>query len=607
MAILVSAIVALLPLTIAPQLLYYYDITPKIAILLLGAAIALPLAVRRERLQSDGLKIFGILLLAQALSLALSTVFSTDRALSLGGSNWRRMGLITQLAMLIFVWLAAQYAAGEPGRIRQILRAVACAGIPVAIYGALQYFGWDPFINPQAYRIGAAPLTIVRPPGTLGYVSYFATYLLSVIFAGAALVTIEEAPTWKWIAAAAGALGTVALILTGTRAAVLGLVCGAVFVAVWLRPRVRAREISATAGVAVVLVAFYLSPAGQMLRSRTRWFVEDPLGGARLLLWRDSLRMAGARWPVGWGPETFSPDFPRYQSAALARSYPDFYQESPHNIFLDALVSQGPLGAAVLLGVTALGFYALWRAPDRKLSSALGAALVAILVSQQFTSFISVTAVYFYLTVGLLVAEGFMSVRLPAVQSSTGKIACATVALVFLIFSIQLSVADAGLARVRRLILAGELRDAAGLYQRIERWQPPGMRTDLWYSRAMGGAARGAKNPNDAIVAWQQGLDAAVRAAHSDEERQNAWYSLAEFYAYQNDFAHTEQSLRSAISCAPNWFKPHWVLARVLQTVGRLPEARTEASRAVDLDGGRDPEVVQTYREIMATPTNSEK
>jgi hypothetical protein len=72
------------------------------------------------------------------------------------------------------------------------------------------------------------------------------------------------------------------------------------------------------------------------------------------------------------------------------------------------------------------------------------------------------------------------------------------------------------------------------------------------------------------------------------------------FYGRQNDLVHTEQSLRAAISCAPNWFKPHWLLAEVLRAARRLKEASTEAMLAADLDGGKDPEVARTAREILA-------
>jgi O-antigen ligase len=608
MAILLSAIAALLPLIITPRLLFYYDITPKIVVLLLGMAIAPFVAWRAERAQSAGLRILGLLLVAQAVSLAISTAFSTDAALSLGGGTWRRFGLITQYAMLLFAWFVAQHTAGNTDRARQFLRVVSAAGIPAAIYGISQYFGWDPWISPSEYHIGEAPLTIVRPPGALGYVSYFATYLLSVIFAGAALVMIEESRAWKFLGAAAGVLSTAALILTGTRAATLGLGCGGVFLMVWLRPRMRSSAMAAGLAALAALAGFYLSPAGQLLRSRTRWFIEDPLGGGRTLLWRDSVRMAAARWPVGFGPETFSTQFPPYQSAQLARAYPDYYQESPHNIFIDALAGQGVLGFVALLGLATLGFYAVWMMRNRKLAAALGAAMIATLVSQQFTSFTLPTALFFYITIALLVGQAFLPVSRPPNMYSLGTLASLGVlSVLFITFALALLVADAALAGVDRLIRAGKLREAAAIYQHAEPRQPPGMRTDLWYSRAIAGAARGQRNPADAIAAWQQGLTAAVRAARNAEDRQNAWLNLAVFYGRQNDFPHTEQSLRAAIASAPNGYKPHWLLAQVLRVGGRLPEARAEASLAAYLNGGKDPEVARIAAQILETPKISQK
>src|SRR5579872_1641870 len=269
MAICLAAIAALLPLILTPHLVYYFDITPKIVVLLAGTAVALALEWREPRAQSPVLRMFGILLMAEAASLAISTALSTDPALSLGGGTWRRFGLITQVALLLLAWIVAQYtAAGYPDRARLLLRAIAGAGIPAAVYGILQYFGWDPVIDPRLYHIGEPPLTIVRPPGTMAYVSYFATYLLSVIFAGVALALIEKSRAWKLLGVAAGVLGTVALLLTGTRAGMLGLGCGTAFLIFWLRPRIRARAFVAALAVVAVLAGFYFSPAGRMLRSQ---------------------------------------------------------------------------------------------------------------------------------------------------------------------------------------------------------------------------------------------------------------------------------------------------------------------------------------------------
>ena len=65
--------------------------------------------------------------------------------------------------------------------------------------------------------------------------------------------------------------------------------------------------------------------------------------------------MSAHRPLVGFGPETYGTEFLRFESIQLASVYPDFYHESPHNIFLDALTSQGFLGLLALLGLCALG------------------------------------------------------------------------------------------------------------------------------------------------------------------------------------------------------------------------------------------------------------
>jgi O-antigen ligase len=597
MACCLWALVTLLPLILAPQLLFFYDVTPKILVLLAGAAIALLLGLCEPRAQSPALRVFGILLGMQGAWLVVSTLLSQDPALSFGGGGWRRFGLVSQVAVLLVAWIAAQHTAGRHDRVRYLLRAIAGAGILAALYGIAQYFSWDPLLDARAYHIGDAPLTIVRPPGPLAYVSYFATYLLSVIFAGVALALLEKSSAWKIVGSAAGIVGTVALVFTGTRAAMLALFAGWVFLGYCLRPRVKVRAVALGLAALVLFAGLYISPAGRLLRNRALWVSGDPNGGSRLLLWRDSIRMARARWLKGFGPETFSIWFPQYQSAELARAHPTLYQESPHNIFLDMLVDQGLPSAAILVAVTALAFYAAWKASHAILARTLAAALAALVLSQQFTAFTVPTALFFYLTIGLLVGQAFDPVRLPQRRPHFLKVAGASVFAVALVgFAFALVYADASLARVARLIHAGEAGQAASVYQQqVERWGPPGMRTELWYSRAMVGAAGHA---SDGVAAFRQGLEAAFRAAQSAEDRENAWLNLAVLYGRQNDAAHAMESLRSAIACAPNWYKPHWLLAQVFWVEGRKQEACAEAALAADRNGRQDPAVARTAAEF---------
>src|SRR5437867_1344629 len=82
-----------------------------------------------------------------------------------------------------------------------------------------------------------------------------------------------------------------------------------------------------------------------------------------------------------------------------------------HSDCRGALAGQGVLGLAALAGVTVLGFYAVRKVQDRRLAAALGAGLTAVVVSQQFTSFTLPTALFFYLTVALLVGQAFLPVQ----------------------------------------------------------------------------------------------------------------------------------------------------------------------------------------------------
>jgi hypothetical protein len=74
---------------------------------------------------------------------------------------------------------------------------------------------------------------------------------------------------------------------------------------------------------------------------------------------------------------------------------------------------------------------------------------------------------------------------------------------------------------------------------------------------------------------------------------------LATLFAANNDPASVERSLRNAIAWAPNWFKPHWTLAQLLEITNWHSQALVEAARAVELDAGHDPEVTLTLKRLQ--------
>ncbi len=582
----------LIPLLLTPGLLFYYDVTPKLLALLFLCAAALVLSLRRA---PRFVRRLPWILVMQAVALALATAFSTHVALSFSGGAWRRFGAVGQAAALVFVLLAYPYL----GEISTLARAVVASGGASAIYSIFQYFGVDPLLPAASYHAGMGEFLIVRPPGTLGHADYLATYLLFVVFAAVYVARRDRVRGWRVAGACVGGLCLLGLVMSGTRAGLLGLVAGGVWM--WVRePELRRKKVvwfSAIVSVTGIVIGsgFVQSNFGRPLRARLHWIREDPAGGARLLLWRDSMQMAAVRPLSGYGPDTFGAAFPQFQSVELARAYPDFYHESPHNVFLDLETEQGLFGLAAFVALVVFGLNAAWKAatPEAKFG---GAAFVAMLVSLQFSAFTLATAFFFYLAVGI---AGAGEARIEAARVPW-RVGAVVLAAVFVWFGIRLALSDGFAAGMQAAIARRDWQGAIRDDESAQRWAPPAVSYDLYYARAMARESAAARSNLVSAELGREAYEAAVRACGGPEERQNALYNLAMFYASQNDTVDTERSLRAAIEAAPNWFKPHWTLARLLALQGRLELARQQALIALDLDGGHHAEVSETLQPIIA-------
>src|ERR1035438_8375510 len=131
MGLLQAALVGLIALIITPGQMFYFDVAPKVAVLLLGTAALLAGSARQRTIPR--LYPFSVWLAASLVSLGVSTVFSVNRAISVFGSTWREYGAVTQAAVLLFVAMVASNVAGNAaggGRaVKTMLRAVAAAAM----------------------------------------------------------------------------------------------------------------------------------------------------------------------------------------------------------------------------------------------------------------------------------------------------------------------------------------------------------------------------------------------------------------------------------------------------------------------------------------------
>jgi O-antigen ligase len=609
MTLLAAAVAFLVPLILTPRLLYYYDITPKVAILMLAAALGLAAAA----FELDSWIAFARsrwgrwYLIASAGCVLVSGIaawHSAEHDLAWYGSNWRRMGALTECATVLAAMWIAQRAARSQRDLAMLLRATCLAGLLSSLYGIAQYLGWDPILPRDAYAVGEGVFEIVRPPGTLGHSDYFAAFLVWPVFAGWALSAAERGTSWeRWLGSSSAVAGSIAILLSGSRGALLGLACGVAVRMLLKRPAWR--SVAAVVTIAIAAFAgFYISPAGERLRARVHWIEEDPAGGARLLLWRDSLTMAAQKPLTGVGPDAFSAEFPKFESVALARAYPDFYHESPHNLLLDVLTGEGVLG---LLALAAVVFAAIAGGLQARRSNLMAAlaflpGLAATLVASQFAVWIAPTAFYFYLGAGVLAGAGVevSSVRgVAPVRRGVALVGGLAGAVLLATLAYRLVAEDGMLSRVQRRLDAGDLTGAARAYRAALQRPDAGVTADLYFSRRWSKVAMASNAAMAKIYYSQIAAGAASRAVHQPEQAPNAWYNLSVLAAARNDAAGTEYALRQAVAAAPNWYKPHWTLARLLAAEGRSPEAVAEAGCAIELNGGKDGEVASTLAQVL--------
>ena len=603
MRILWPSTIWLIALAMTPSLLFHFDVTPKILVILAAAAAALLFFC--ENL--IGLRVIGrsqpgfwflVSAIGHLAAIGMATAWSTIPLYSVYGTTWRRFGLISSVAVTTLAVLGAAWTAGSIDRLKTLLRSISFSGGLLSLYCIFQYFGLDPWLPAKAYSAGEGKFTIVRPPGTFGHADYFGGWLLFVVFGSLALARTESTRRARWAVQSVAGAAAFSVVLTGTRGALLGL-AGGLMVFLMARFRLTWRRYVGVIVLCIgVLGAFIASPAGSKLRARAHWSRDDWAGGARLLLWRDSLVMIAGSPLRPFGAETFSTQFPRHESVALARSYPDFFHESPHNALIDELMSGGGAGLVFFVAMATVALWAGWRAIHGgfEVAAPIVAGTVAILLSSQFIVLIPATAFALYLLEGILVGLTVPRVvePVPRARMVACGFASATVAILFMYYGVRLAAGDFALARAQRCISKEDVNCAARWHSVSKLWRPPGASDDLLYSRQMASLSARSHVFLTQLTAWREAFESAVGATQLAEDRQNAWYHLAILYGVRNDAGGVERCLRNAIAWSPNWFKPHWMLAQLNEKTGRHQQALVEANRALELDGGAHPEVQAT-------------
>lgn len=340
--------------------------------------------------------------------LSIAALVGRDPLYAWVGTPERHLGVVT--------WVLAGAALATGSRLADIDRLVRFSRWVVAsglVLGAYAYVErWHPPIATSAdtVRLGG-------PYGSASFLGAALCLILPVCVAGCVALADRR---WRSVAAVATALGTAALIGSGTRAAWAAIAAvGLVVVGA------RARTVLSAGGppmrrLALPLVAVTV---GFVLSIGTNPSVATRTNGAssRIDDWRVGWRIVAAHPWLGVGPEGYRTALADGVSATYERTYgrsplPD----RAHNVLID-VAAAGGVGAAVLFAiVAALVSVAAWRSlrGGAALRCGLAAAAIAYLAQQWFLFPVATIDPIFWLFAGVLVASPASAVR--DVRSNAG-------------------------------------------------------------------------------------------------------------------------------------------------------------------------------------------
>lgn len=603
---ILTVAMAATPLALVTGVFISHDVIPKVLLMTAAAASLLflfPLwtAALGSLWRTPSRRVFLVLVLLQIVSLLVSTVLSGQISLSLAGTVWRRFGLVGQTATLLIAVGVVSVARLRAAWIPRLLRAIVVCGSIAAVYGILQYFDLDPILDRRLYAIDYFG-GIARPPSTMGHALYFSAYLVPVLFIAIALASSEAVALWRRFYVLSAALSAIAIILSATRSAIGAAIIGGVFLA-WRALRqesgglraIPVKYVGVVAGTFLVISAFVISPAGGNLRHRMTQWRQDS-GGPRLQMWKECPALIAAHPLFGEGPDTFAGEFREIESLQLSRTYPDFYNETPHNALLDAACVQGIPGALILAAVFLLPWWArrgVSSAPN-PIRNGLHAAMLGILISSMFASLTLVTSLYLWTIAGLTV------VMEPDISLDTGeplaedretwglpRLVPVAFGAVYLVLGAILALQDAAWSRMGAAVEKGDFAGARDAYSSAisAGMGLPGY--ELWGSREWALLGRSLATVNtessEAKEAWKLAADASRRAENKGEERFSAAYQSSVLAVAAADLPRAESEAREAIRLAPNWYKGHLLLSQILQYMGRNEQSAHEAELSVNM------------------------
>lgn len=359
--LLACAELAIFMLALDPSVRDVFDLTKatfthSLAWVLLGVVVIIGLT-DGIRIPASPLFITFYLVVAAEI---LTAITATNRYVAIYGEVGRYLGLTTHL-VLALVAVAIGISTDYPRRARWLAVTVGGAAALAGGYAIVQAAGGDPirWADPAYARL--------RPFATFGNPDFYGQFLSVVVVGCAAVVTFGGSGLgWlRWAVLALGLSSTGLMVVVATRGSLVGLIAGAVVLALlWLRRagatrRAVSRLALASAGFAMAFgLVVVATPIGtRLIETASGVGLRD-----RVLLYQAAATMFFRNPLVGVGFENFAVVYPQYQQGeSRGVSGRNTTNTSSHNWILHLAATTGAVGLLTTFALLIAVLVHTWR------------------------------------------------------------------------------------------------------------------------------------------------------------------------------------------------------------------------------------------------------
>ncbi len=339
----------------------------------------------------------------------LATIFSIDPYFSLWGNPLRGGGFITFAFYFIFAILS--FIIFKKEEWKKFFDISIFIGLLVSLIAVAQYYG----------LFQKMLLTAGRPPSTMGNPVILGIYLLLLIFITLSSAIREEKIPKKIFYCISVLLFLCTILISGSRAAYLGLLIGGLFFVLLYPKKMLAVKTATIVCLALAILAvFYINSTPNIpkfLESNKIFQAIQPrlslklaLADPRFYAWSGiDTKILLERPILGYGPENFSVGFDKHYDPSLPYLSQDWgnWWDRAHNIIFDVGSQAGIPG---IIAYLALFFVLLWQLQKAKQKTENGgelmimhgiqATLIGYFVANIFSFDTFSTYIIFFLLIG---------------------------------------------------------------------------------------------------------------------------------------------------------------------------------------------------------------